>query len=504
VWSMHIQSNPRCENDVLSAAGPWSEHEPSRPAGPKTGRSAARLASVLMCAAMLSAPSVVWAPSWVWAQAALPATPSPPIQVQSGFADLANRLAPAVVGISAKRALNMPKDAIHGQFSGPGGGFGAASTGSGFIIAATGIVVTNNHVIEGADSFEISLSDGTILPAVLVGRDSETDLAVLRARSPRALPFVRWGDSDQARVGDWAIAIGSPFGLGNSLSVGVISGRNRDLQAGRFDDFLQTDAAINRGNSGGPLFNARGEVVGVNTAIVSPGGNGGGSVGVGFAVPSNQARKIVTDILATGSVQRGWIGLRARMINLSERTSTAAMGVIVTEVAPNSPAARAGLRPGDRINTWAGKPVTDPRALARFVAAGAAGSAVRLEGQRGRQRIFANLTIGKPPSESRPPSGTGGPPASALGLVLRGAVATDQPLVPATVRVIIAGVDPFGPGRDAIRPGDGLMEVQGKPVASAGEARALLQEAARKRDAVVVRIWRNGQSVYRALRPTRR
>jgi serine protease Do len=424
------------------------------------------------------------------------------LAVGPGFGDLAQRLEPAVVAISAKMtARGAPRDKTHQ-------GSGGAATGSGFVIDQSGIVVTNNHVIDGATAYEIIFADGRRLPAALVGRDSETDIAVLRIIGGAGLATVPWGNSDLARIGDWAIAIGSPFGLGNSLSVGVISGRNRDLQAGRYDDFLQTDAAINRGNSGGPLFNARGEVIGVNTAIVSPGGAQGGSVGVGFAVPSNLARKIVGDIIRTGSVQRGYIGLRARLL-LPEEGGNGQNGVVIADVAPNSPAARAGLRAGDRIFQWGGQMVKDPRALARYTAAAAAGSRVRLDGWRqsapvGRQRIFANVTIASPQVERRPPASATAPNANALGITMRASAPSDRPKLPANVGVVVTGVDAFGPGRDMVQAGDGLMEVQGRPVRTPAEARALLEEAARRRDAVVVRIYRDGQPVYRALRPVRR
>ena len=405
---------------------------------------------------------------------------------------------PAVVGVGVSRRLaGLPDDARHA------GLMPSTSSGSGFIIAANGTVVTNNHVVEGADRFEISLANGTILPATLLGRDPETDLAVLRVTTPGTLPFVRWGDSDAALVGQWAVAIGSPFGLGNSLSVGVISGRNRDIQAGRFDDFLQTDAAINRGNSGGPLFNAAGEVIGVNTAIVAPGGSQGGSVGVGFAVPSNLARQVVQDLATVGYVRRGFIGVRTRPAGPGE-----AGGIVVVDVAPGSPAARAGLRAGDRLVTWQGRTLPDPRALARLVAASEAGSAARVTGFRGRQAIFASITVAQAPGEARPQRA--GPPtaqAMALGLTLR-AVRREGPgspdaQLPASVQVVVAAVDPFGPGRRIVQPGDGLMEVQGRPVASPAQARAALEEAARARDAVVVRLWREGESLYRAVRPQR-
>ncbi len=426
-----------------------------------------------------------------------PATAIAPPSMGAGFGDIAERLEPAVVAISAKaRARGAPGDRMHQ-------GSGGSATGSGFIIDGSGVIVTNNHVIEGADAFEIILTNGTRLSANLIGRDSETDLAVLRTTQPARLASVAWGNSDQARVGDWAIAIGSPFGLGNSLSVGVISARNRDLQTGRFDDFLQTDAAINRGNSGGPLFNARGEVIGINTAIVSPGGGQGGSVGVGFAVPSNLARKIVADILRTGQAQRGWIGLRARLLSVDEG-GNGQNGVVVNDVAPRSPAAIAGLRAGDRIFSWAGQATNDPRALARLAAAAPSGARVRLEGSRGRQRIFANLVVGTPPTETRTPTPSAAPTATALGLGLRAATAQDRPKLPSNVTVVVSGVDTFGPARTLVQAGDGLVEVQGRAVTSPQNARAALEEAARNRDAVVIRLYRDGQSIYRALRPSRR
>ena len=422
---------------------------------------------------------------------------SAPFGTDRGFADISARLLPAVVGIKATRSLpGAPRDSVHS-------GAGGSSTGSGFVVDPRGVVVTNNHVIEGNDGFEVVLGDGTTLTAKLIGRDSETDLAVLRVIGAKNLAFVAWGNSDQVQVGEWAIAIGSPFGLGNSLSVGVISARNRDLQAGRFDDFLQTDAAINRGNSGGPLFNARGQVIGVNTAIVSPSGTQGGSVGVGFAVPANLARAIVEDIARTGVVQRGWIGARVRPLTSDER-GAGQVGVVIADIARNSPVALAGLQVGDRLLSWAGQGVVDPRALARFVASARVGSKVRVEAMRGQKRIRAQLTIGRPPVEARPPSGQALPSATALGMVLRSAVPADRPRQPAQVRVIVSALDPFGPGKDQVQVGDGLLEVQGRPVGSPQEARAALEEAARKRDGIVIRLYRNGQSIYRALRPTRR
>lgn len=416
---------------------------------------------------------------------------------QPDFAALSARLLPAVVGIGVGRApAGMPDDAAHR------GMMQQSSSGSGFVVDAGGVVVTNNHVVEGANRFQVSFQNGTLLDATLVGRDPETDLAVLRVRPPRPLTWVRWGDSDAVQVGQWAIAIGSPFGLGNSVSVGVISGRNRDLQSGRFDDFLQTDAAINRGNSGGPLFNARGEVIGVNTAIVSPGGAAGGSVGVGFAVPSNLARQVVQDLSTLGYVRRGFIGLRSRPATPQEGS-----GVVVVEVLPGSPAQTGGLRPGDRLTSWAGRDITDPRDLAREVAGARPGTRVRIMGVRARVgAIFANVTVAQAPVEGRAQQAGAVDAASvAVGVTLRAARRPPEGRddVPQSVRVIVSAVDPFGPARRQVEPGDGLIEVQGRAVTDPSSARAALEEAARSRDAIVLRLWRDGEPIIRAIRPRR-
>src|SRR5215510_12767786 len=233
-----------------------------------------------------------------------------------GFADLNDRLSPAVVNIATSQNIEgveelprFPPGSPMERFN-EGIGEGAAqitSLGSGFVISADGVVVTNNHVIEAADSIEVILQNGQHLNATVIGRDPATDIAVLRVQTRQPLPFVAMGDSDTARVGDIVLAIGNPFGLGGSLSVGVVSARNRNIDAGRYDDFIQTDAAINRGNSGGPLFNTDGEVIGVNTAIISPTGN---SVGIGFATPTSIVQPVVAQILRYGEIRRGWLGVR--------------------------------------------------------------------------------------------------------------------------------------------------------------------------------------------------
>ena len=240
--------------------------------------------------------------------------------------------------------------------------------GSGFIIGADGTIVTNFHVVEGADDITVILDDGTELEAELVASDDKTDIAVLRVDAGHPLPTVAWGDSSTVKVGDWAVAIGNPFGLGGSVSVGVISAIGRSINAGPYDDYFQIDAPINRGNSGGPLFDQQGRVIGVNAAIFSP---SGGNVGIGFAIPSNQARAVVEDLLENGFVERGWLGVSIQQVtpSLAESLGLArAEGAMVADVNAGGPAARGGLMRGDIILDFNGTPIDTVRDLTRSVA----------------------------------------------------------------------------------------------------------------------------------------
>jgi serine protease Do len=308
-----------------------------------------------------------------------------------GFADLAERLMPAVVNISTSQTL--PQRNSRGPGQPPFGDFfeeffnqrrgqngppnnpnsqpqsrKVSSLGSGFVVDPNGIIITNNHVIEEADEITINFSDGSKLPAEIIGRDPKTDLAVLQVKTKKKLAFVPMGDSAKARVGDWVIAIGNPFGLGGSLSAGVISAIKRDINAGPYDSFIQTDAAINKGNSGGPLFNMKGEVIGVNSAIISP---SGGSVGIGFSIPSNLATSVIAQLRQYGETRRGWLGVRIQEVTdeLAESLSLGkARGALVSEVSPGGPAEKGGLKVGDVIVKFDNKPVPTMRDLPRIVA----------------------------------------------------------------------------------------------------------------------------------------
>jgi serine protease Do len=263
-----------------------------------------------------------------------------------------------------------------------------SSVGSGFIIDPSGIIVTNRHVIEHADRIQVGLTDGTELPATMIGSDELTDVAVIQVSSPHPLPAAGWGDSRVVEVGDWILAAGNPFGLGGSVTAGIVSAMGRDLGAGPFDNFLQLDAPINPGNSGGATFNMDGQVIGMTTAIVSP---SGGSVGIGFAIPSELIRPIVADLRAKGHVDRGWLGVALH------DAEAPASGAVIAALERNSPAVRAGLHPGDVVVGINGEPIDTSRALIRAVAAAPPGQSVRLRIRRQAHELDIPVTVGLRP-----------------------------------------------------------------------------------------------------------
>ena len=271
-----------------------------------------------------------------------------------------------------------------------------SSLGSGFVIDPSGLVVTNNHVIEGADEIILNFTDGTKLKVTkILGHDPKTDLALLKVEPKKPLKAVSFGDSSTMRVGDWVMAIGNPFGLGGSVTVGIISATKRDINAGPYDDFLQTDAAINRGNSGGPLFNMDGEVIGVNTAIISP---TGGSIGIGFAVPSNSAVQVIDQLKQYGEMRRGWLGVHVQ--NVTEEISGSLglkepTGALVAKVSPDSPAAAAGIQPSDVIVKFDGQVIDNMRSLPRAVAATPIGKSVTVDLLRKGAPMGVTVTVAR-------------------------------------------------------------------------------------------------------------
>jgi serine protease Do len=327
-----------------------------------------------------------------------------PRGVVPDFAELAERVLPAVVNIavtSQQAAAQLPpelrgtpleryfRDRLRNR---PQEVIGA---GSGFIIDPTGFVVTNNHVIGNATRVVVSLQDGTELPARVVGSDELTDLALLRIEARGALVAVPWGASSAARVGSWVLAAGNPFGLGGTVTSGIVSARGREIGAGPFDDFIQTDAAINPGNSGGPLFNAAGEVIGINTAIYSP---SGASAGIGFASPSDLARPVITQLLRDGRVERGWLGVSVQDL-VAEQAGARRRGVLIAGVERPSPAGQAGLRQGDVVLAINGNRVETSRALVRAVAGAAPGETVRLTVLRDGQEREMPVQVGRRPGQ---------------------------------------------------------------------------------------------------------
>ena len=342
----------------------------------------------------------------------------------SSFADLAEKLLPAVVNVSTTQTiarddyqdfqdLQIPPGSPFEEFfhefmdrQQPNGKKQhnaekqhkqrkATSLGSGFVIDPSGFIVTNYHVVQDADEITIILQDDTNLPATVVGKDKKTDLALLKVTTKKPLPAVVWGDSDKARVGDWIIAIGNPFGFGGTVTAGIISARARDINSGPYDDYLQTDAPINRGNSGGPMFNMDGEVIGINTAIFSP---TGASAGIGFAIPSAMAKSVVDQLKESGHTRRGWLGVRIQVVT-PEIAESLGLGVprgaLVSSATSSGPAAEAKIEPGDVIINFDGKDVPDMHRLPRLVAETEVGKTVPMIVVRKGKEVTLRVKVGE-------------------------------------------------------------------------------------------------------------
>jgi serine protease Do len=446
--------------------------------------------------------------------------------VPESFAPIVEQVAPAVVNISATGAarqgpraqmmpppFDLPPGSPFGElfrrFMQPEGQLPAppprpaTSLGSGFIVDATGYVVTNNHVVEGAEEVIITLNDERRLTATVVGNDPSTDIALLKVETSEPLPTVAWGDSDAIRVGDWVVAVGNPFGLGGTVTVGVLSARGRDIQSGPFDDFMQIDASINRGNSGGPTFDTEGRVIGINTAIFSP---TGGNVGIGFAIPSNLARDVIDQLRETGEVRRGWLGVRIQVVTpeIAEALGLDdASGALVADVTPGSPAAEAGLRQGDVILRFRGQTVDQMRALPRFVASAPIGEPADVEILRDGERQTVTVDIGRLATEEAPVAEVAPPVApetllgaevAALSPELRGRFDLDD----AVQGVVVVRIVGDGPALErGLRAGDVIQRVGTTEVRSPSELADAL-DAARDADqaSALILVHREGSSLF--------
>ncbi len=467
------------------------------------------LGATALTAMLLANPAgVAYAPALAQAQSQA--------QVQQqlpSVADIAEKLLPAVVEISVEARApgsespipelpQLPEDSPFKDFfddffkkkqgdGGPGlpDGRTVNSVGSGFIVDATGLIVTNNHVVEGADKIQVHMQDGTLLKAELVGRDPKTDLAVLRVKPDKPLPFVSFGDSDKLRVGEWVMAIGNPFGLGGSVSLGIVSARNRDINAGPYDDFIQTDAAINKGNSGGPLFNLAGEVVGINTAIFAS--QTGGSVGIGFSVPANTAKNVIFQLEKYGETRRGWLGVKVQAMSddIAENMGISkTKGALVADVTEGSPGKAAGIQAGDVITEFNGKAIRDMRELPRAVAATEIGATVIVKALRKGTEVVFNVTIGRledgeklATALDKKAPGVAPATATVLGMTvstltdeLRGKYKIDEKLQ----GVLITEVAKEGAAFEKnLESGDLILEAGGKPVVGASDVTAAVEAA---------------------------
>lgn len=434
------------------------------------------------------------------------------------FADLVEALSPSVVNISTTQEMRSPfgedengkpvvppgtPDFFRDWFGSPDKPRKTRSMGSGFVIDASGLIITNNHVIDGADEVVVILDDGTELKATVEGSDKRTDLAVLRVKHDKPLLAVKFADSDKTRVGDWVLAIGNPFGLGGSVTAGIVSARGRDIHAGPYDNFIQTDAAINRGNSGGPLFTLDGEVVGINASIISP---QGGNVGIGFAIPSNLARRVVSDLMEYGSVKRGWLGVGIQPVDeeIAESLGLAEpKGALVSNVMEGDPADKGGIRSGDIILKFDGKDIEDDRALVRTVADTPAGKKVKVVVWRGGKKKTLTVGIGKMRAdevasvdeEKGPAQPAVGEPVEAFGMSLAplSDINRQRMNVPKDAAGVIVSAVKRGSaaGEKGIQRGDIIVKIGDSDVASTADVMAAIKSAREaKRKSVLIRVRR--------------
>lgn len=445
-----------------------------------------------------------------------------PFQAPPSLAPLAAQLSDAVVNIATTQSQKGPQgvplpkvpkgspfEEFFDDFFQKRGGKSAperkiSSLGSGFVIDPSGLIATNNHVVEGADEIVINFHDGSKLKVdKVIGRDTKTDIALLKVSPKKPLKAVPFGSSAKMQVGDWVMAIGNPFGLGGSVTLGIISAKQRDINSGPYDDYLQTDAAINKGNSGGPLFNMDGEVIGINTAIISP---TGGSIGIGFAVPSDTVAAVVDQLNKFGEIKRGWLGVKIQTVtdDIAETLGiTEGTGALVAGVSPDSPASKGGLQGGDVILKFDGKEVSTMRGLPRIVSQTPVGKTVDVEVLRGGKKQTAQITVGLltddddkpgPLDGGKPSEGEPAAPVSAL-LGLKLAPISDELRAKYAIGdmlkgVVITEIDPASPAaQKQIKVGDVIVEAAQEAVASGDDiAKAIEKVKKAGRKAVLLRV----------------
>jgi serine protease Do len=461
-----------------------------------------------------------WTPAF--SAAATSAAPQAMASMPASFANLVERVSPAVVSIATTQVMpaglqgapRMPPglQEFFRQFGGPFAPQGMVpearemhALGSGFIIDPAGYVVTNNHVIDGASKVTVMLSDDTNLDATIIGRDAKTDLALLKVDAGRKLPSLAFGDSDKVRVGDWAIAVGDPFGLGGTVTAGIVSARGRDLRNGPYDDYLQLDAPINQGNSGGPALDADGEVIGINSAILSP---SGGNIGIGFAIPSNLAQPVIAQLKSEGHVSRSWLGVQIQAVTPPIAESLGLNqpeGALVAEVSPDSPAAEAGLHAGDVLLAFDGQAIATARDLSRRVAEASIDSRHKLAVWRDGERQTLSVNLAASPDQEAQAYNSeadhGAAPAASLGLEL----ATLDPGTRAQAGLSdevqgVLVVDATGEAAASVQPGDVIVSVDRQTVRTPAEVAAKVQQAEQAgRKAVLLLLSRDGHQRFAAL-----
>jgi serine protease Do len=447
------------------------------------------------------------------------------------FAALAQEVMPAVVNINTTK--NIPARTMRRQFprgqdpfeqffgedfwerfgGGRRGPSKQRSLGSGFVIDADGYIVTNRHVVEGADDIDVQFATGKQYKAKLVGEDAKTDVALLKIKPEGKIPTVPLGDSDKLQVGDWVLAAGNPFGLSHTLTAGIVSARDRVIGAGPYDDFIQTDASINPGNSGGPLFDQHGRVVGINTAIFS---QSGGNIGIGFATPINLARAVVDQLRTTGKVTRGWLGVSIQPLGPDLRQALGlgdTEGALIADVIAKSPAEASGLKRGDVVIGMDGKPVTEPGQLSRTIATMPPGTTTKLRILRDGKERTLDVKVGKQPDDrvgAAEPGGNedeeqGNVSAGGLGLqldTLTDAARRQLGYGRDVVGALVTGVADGSPAEEAgMRPGDVILQIDRHDVDSARAAAAALAKAS---PPILLLVKRGESTVFLTLTPPRR